>query len=89
MFVSWLPLYSGMGRVRGARRESTLREAGRGAVSSGAGWKRERVGRITHEIQLLQTREAAEGPSRDACELVAALLRDGKGERSEAGIDIA
>ena len=77
------------GRMRGAMRLSRWRVVGRGAVRSGAGWKRERVGRITHERQRLQTREVAEGLIWDARELVAALLRDGEDERSEAAIDMA
>ena len=47
------------------------------------------VGRVTHERQRLQTREAAEGPRRDARELVAVLLRDGEDERSEAAVNVA
>ena len=47
------------------------------------------MGRITHEKQNKQAREVAEDPSRDACELVIVLLRDGKSERSEAAVDVA
>ena len=49
----------------------------------------EKVKRITHETQNPQIREVAEDLSQDICELVAVLLRDGKGERSEAAIDVA
>ena len=47
------------------------------------------AGRITHEQQILQAREGAEGASRDARELVAVLLRDGEGVGSEAAVDTA
>ena len=47
------------------------------------------AGRITHEPQSLQSRKVAEGPSRDARELVAALLREGEGVESEAAVDTA
>ena len=53
-------------------------------VGSGSG-----AGRITHEKQRLQADEAAEGPSRDARQLVVVLLRDGRNERSEASVDVA
>jgi hypothetical protein len=36
------------------------------------------AGRITHEEQILQAREFAEGPSRDARESVVILLKDGE-----------
>ena len=47
------------------------------------------VGRITHYLQSAQARETAEGPSRDARELVVVLLRDGEDERSEAFVVVA
>ena len=60
-----------------ARRRMTL-----GASESG-------VGRITHEIQILQTGQAAEGASRDARELVVLLLRDEEDERRSLGWRVA
>jgi len=45
------------------------------------------AGRITYEVQNLQAREVAEGPSRNARELVAILLREGKGVESKATVD--
>ena len=47
------------------------------------------AGRITHEDQIQQAREGAEGASRDARELVVALLRDWKGAVREAAVDTA
>ena len=77
------------GWAGGARRPPTWSEAGRGEVAQGAGGIESGAGRVTHEIQDLQVREAAEGPSRDARELVVGLLRDGEDERSEAAVDVA
>ena len=57
--------------------------------NAGVRWEQERAGRITHEAQSLQAREVAEGPRWDARELVAALLKDGKGVESEADVDTA
>ena len=47
------------------------------------------AGRITHEPQLLQAREVAEGPRRDARKSILVLLRDRKGVGSEAAVDTA
>ena len=43
--------------------------------------------RITHERQVVQTREAREGSVGDASDLVVVLLEDRENERREAGID--
>jgi len=44
------------------------------------------AGRVTHKVQGLQSREAREGPSGDARDLVVILLREREDETSEAGI---
>ena len=44
---------------------------------------------MTHEVHITQAREVAEGPSRDARELVFVLLRDGEGAGREAVVDTA
>jgi len=52
-------------------------------------WSRSETARVTHKKQALQSREAREGPGRDARDLVALLLREREDETSEAGMSRA
>ena len=47
------------------------------------GESKNRAMRITHKVQIPEARDGAEGARLDAHEPVAALLKDGDGERSE------
>ena len=60
------------------KRPSTRRMAGWNAPRCVIVGSESGVGRITHEGQILQAREVAEGPSRDARESVVILLKDGE-----------
>ena len=52
------------------------------------GGSESRVGRITHESQMREFREAAEGYICDVHDLVVLLFMDGKDGRSEAAVDV-
>jgi len=50
---------------------------------------RSEAARVTHNAQVLQSREAREGPGRDARDLVVLLLREREDKTCEAGMSRA